>query len=177
MFPSIKDALVIQATSFNSAPVAAGGNLFADSQPVPANKHWILHELTFHAILGSTAFDSFAPLTGIFLCPPGTPAPIRASAGFTYSLAVFAALPFRLVGDSVGTGVTNQTGASGNVLTIFPNTKNIVLPQYWFIRAHVGGQLGTAGPGINSVGILNVMYGQRDNLDCSPELTVCNSGR
>jgi hypothetical protein len=126
--------------------------------PATPGKHWIIETAALKATLavrGPSTAGGFPPVTGLFLCPPGTPGESLAEAQAGISMSARGILmPMGPPGANVAT-----VGATfAYALTLAPGFKCTV-PLGWFLRAIVSCLQGTAtpGPGAGSLGILTAL--------------------
>jgi hypothetical protein len=137
--------------------------------PTPG-KHWIVEHLCLIAQLQTRApadNRGFPPLSGLFLCPPGTPIESLATAQSTWLIeARPILLPMGLPAGDFGSIAVADAAPFPYALVMAPGFK-VTVPQGWFLRAIVTCQQGTAtpGPGVNSRGILRALaYQEVDNV-------------
>jgi hypothetical protein len=151
-----------------ASTVTAGDEpLIVDIQlPASPGEHYIVEGASLNANLitrqPNTA-GGFPPLSGIFLCPPGTPTELltEAQAGWNMN-ARPVMVPLGPPGANVGAIGAGPPYAFA--LTMVPGFK-MTVPYNWFIRAIVTCAQGTAtpGPGAGSRGVFTVMaYKERD---------------
>jgi len=133
-----------------SATTAGQEPLIVDLLPTPTTgKHWIAEQVCCLANLVTRApadARGMQPLSGLFLCPPGTPIETLAQAqGTTWNRD---ARPYAL---PLSDPLLNfgQLGAGppyAIALTLIAGFK-VTVPYGWFLRAIVTCQQGTASPG------------------------------
>jgi len=136
--------------------------------PSNPGEHYIIELATLKANLTvrqPNAAGSFPPLSGLFLCPPGTPTELLAEAQAGWSMnARPVLLPLGPPGANVGT--IGAGPAFAFALVLAPGFK-ITVPYGWFLRAIVTCAQGTLtpGPGALSLGVLTVMACKERDVD------------
>lgn len=171
-----RDVLRAAAVQQYSALVTTAGDevLVVDLAPPAAfaNKHWIVEQLTFIASIAVRAISQgISPISGMFLCPPGTPAEqssdtTDATIGWTRS-ARGILLPIHDPSMAVA-----QIGAGppyAIAMVVEPGFK-FTVPKQWFLRAILSCAPGTVtpGPGAGSIGELKALCVPEPDDPCQP---------
>ncbi len=145
--------------------------LIVDLMPSPVQKcHWIIENLCLMASLASRAPSTpggYPPLTGLFLCPPGTlPETLAQAQTDNWNMAARPILlPMGLPGgDFAELGVAPPYAMA---LSLAAGYK-LTVPINWFVRAILTCAQGTAtpGPGSGSIGVLSALATLETDKTC-----------
>jgi hypothetical protein len=156
-FASQKEATLMQLGGASGVVTVIGQKLVMDSVPVPMGKHWVVENVTANCTLASAAYG--VEFSGIYACPPGTPAVEGPANPLPGPIPNFQARPLRL--DVFPFDEINNANR-----LIMVSHRPCTLPQGWFLRAIVQGPTPNfTGPGVGSTGQMNFTYVQRDNCE------------
>lgn len=155
------------STTANGTVLTSGDEpLVVDLVPPDlTGKHWIVEHLTFLANLTTRqpGTQGVLPVSGLFLCPIGTPAPslVEAQAGWSPSTRGLI-LPLNdpyIDSAIIGGGTPFAIG-----MALRAGFK-ITVPNGWIVRAVVIAQAGVAapGPGIGSSGTIRALVYEEPN--------------
>lgn len=135
-----------------------------------AGFHWVAERIVFVSNLVTRAPNSSGvpPITGLYLCPPGTRPESLTDAQASWNPAA-RPIPLPLNDPYLNYALVNVSGVTQYALMmVLAPGQRVTVPYGWFLRAIVTCEAGQAspGPGTGSTGTLTALMTQERDGSC-----------